>query len=90
LKIGYFGVDRLLETLEVWDGLIAGRGKVHLIACGGTGLTLLGIKDTTKDVDLLVPEEKEYKKLIAFLTNAGYKRASTCSPDAEGLGFKSS
>jgi hypothetical protein len=70
------GVDRLLETLEVWNGLMTGRGRVHLIACGGTGLTLLGIKDTTIDVDFLVPEEKEYTKLVAFLTDAGYEPSS--------------
>jgi hypothetical protein len=45
----------LLSTLELWDSLIAGRGKIHLIACGGTALTLLGFKESTKDVDFLVP-----------------------------------
>jgi len=43
-----------------------------LIACGGTALTLLGYKESTKDVDFLVPEEKEYKQLTQFLERAGY------------------
>lgn len=62
----------LMVTLEAWDGLIGGRKKIHLIACGGTALTLLGYKGSTKDVDFLVPNEKEYLQLIQFLRRAGY------------------
>ena len=32
-------VDELIQTLSAWDGLITGRKKIHLIACGGTALT---------------------------------------------------
>jgi hypothetical protein len=45
--------DKLLETLENWDALL--NFPVHLIGCGGTALTLLGIKESTKDIDLIVP-----------------------------------
>ncbi len=61
----------LLETLGVWNGFL--KKKVHLIACGGTALTLLGIKASTKDVDLLVPVEKEYDYLIKTLEQLGYR-----------------
>lgn len=67
----------LLETLKTWDGLLPGRGKIRLIACGGTALTLMGYKESTKDVDFLVPEKKEYQRLIAFLQDAGYRRITT-------------
>lgn len=53
-----------------------GRTKIHLIACGGTALTLLGYKESTKDVDFIVPVEKEYDTLIRFLKDAGYKQES--------------
>ena len=43
----------LLQTLGAWNGFL--NKKVHLIACGGTALTLLGVKESTKDVDLLIP-----------------------------------
>jgi hypothetical protein len=64
----------LLERISVWDGFL--RRKVHLIACGGTALTLLGIKDSTKDIDLIVPDLTEYKYLITRLKQLGYKSAS--------------
>lgn len=70
------GKSHLMITLEQWDKLIPGRGKIHLIACGGTALTLLGYKESTKDVDFMVPEPREYNRLIQFLKNAGYKQSS--------------
>ena len=66
--------DDLLNTLRAWDELITGRGKIRLLACGGTALTLLGYKESTKDVDFLIPEAREYKRLIDFLRNAGYEQ----------------
>ena len=64
--------DELIQTLNAWDELIPGREKIHLIACGGTALTLLGYKETTADVDFLIPVENEYKRLVSFLKRAGY------------------
>ena len=64
--------NELLNTLGAWDELIPGRVKIHLIACGGTALTLLGYKESTKDVDFIVPDEKEYERLTRFLKQAGY------------------
>jgi hypothetical protein len=45
---------------------------VQLIACGGTALTLLDLKESTKDIDLVVPVVTEYEKLIKFLSTIGY------------------
>ncbi len=61
----------LLERLSVWDGFL--KRKVNLIACGGTAMTLLGVKDSTKDIDLLVPEPKQYEYLINILKQLGYE-----------------
>ena len=63
--------NTLLNTLAIWDSHL--QRKIHLIACGGTALTLMGIKDSTKDVDFLVPEEAEYKYLIRLLSDLGYE-----------------
>ncbi|MDD5226126.1 MAG: DUF6036 family nucleotidyltransferase [Candidatus Omnitrophica bacterium] len=73
-----YRIDRreLERTLKGRDELIPGRGKVHLVACGGTALTLMGYKESTKDVDFLVPRTEEYEKLIDFLGKAGYKQAT--------------
>ena len=66
--------DELTQTLNIWNELIPGRGVVRLVACGGTALTLMGYKESTKDVDFLVPELKEYQRIVAFLESAGYRR----------------
>lgn len=70
------GKNELITTLGEWDKLLPGRTKIHLIACGGTALTLLGYKESTKDVDFVVPVEKEYDLLIQFLKDAGYRQES--------------
>lgn len=64
----------LLDRLMIWDGFL--KRKVHLIACGGTAMTLLGIKASTKDIDLIVPVVAEHDYLINILQELGYKSAS--------------
>lgn len=68
--------DELMDILSAWDTLISGREKIHLIACGGTALTLLGYKPSTVDVDFVIPREEEYKRLVHFLADAGYEKAA--------------
>ncbi len=62
----------LLDELGLWNRFI--KRKVHLIACGGTALTLLDIKPSTKDIDFMVPIESEYKYLIKVLKDLGYEQ----------------
>ena len=64
----------LLDRLSAWDDFL--KRRVHLIACGGTAMTLLGVKASTKDIDLVVPNEDEHKYLIGILQQLGYKSAS--------------
>ncbi len=66
--------DGLLNTLRGWNGFL--KKKVHLIACGGTAMTLIGVKASTKDVDFVVPTESEYEYLIKIISSIGYKQAS--------------
>jgi len=62
----------LLDTLSIWDSYL--KRKVHIIACGGTALTLLNIKESTKDVDFIIPNEKEYRYLLKIIEDLGYRR----------------
>ncbi|MEK6715295.1 MAG: DUF6036 family nucleotidyltransferase [Candidatus Omnitrophota bacterium] len=66
--------ESLLDTLSIWNGYL--KRKIHLIACGGTALTLLGIKESTKDIDLLAPNEAEHDYLLRILQDLGYRNAS--------------
>ncbi len=63
--------SELLQTIENWEHLI--DFKVNLIGCGGTALTLLEIKDSTKDIDFIVPIGKEHERLMEFLRSLGYE-----------------
>lgn len=62
--------DDLLSTLSAWNKFL--KRKVHLIACGGTALTLIGVKDSTKDVDFMVPVGTERSYLISVIKDLGY------------------
>lgn len=64
----------LLDRIGAWDGFL--RKRVHLIACGGTALTLLGVKASSKDIDLIVPRLDQYEYLISILKQLGYESAS--------------
>lgn len=64
----------LLELLSLWNKFL--KRKVHLIACGGTALTLQAIKSSTKDVDFLIPLEGEYKYLIKTIQQLGYQQTT--------------
>jgi len=76
--------EKLLNTISGWDSFL--KRKVHLIACGGTALTLLGIKPSTEDIDLIVPNLNEYKYFISILEQLGHKPV-TGSGWARGDGF---
>jgi hypothetical protein len=64
----------LLDKISTWDSFL--KRKTHLIACGGTALTLLGVKASTKDIDFIVPVIAEWENLINILKKLGYKSAS--------------
>ncbi len=66
--------NTLLDELGLWNRFI--KRRVHLIACGGTALTLLDIKPSTKDVDFMVPDESEHTYLIRILKDLGYKQTT--------------
>ena len=63
--------DDLKGALTGWNRFL--KKKVRLIACGGTAMTLLGVKPSTKDVDFMVPDEGEYDYLLRQLKAIGYE-----------------
>ena len=54
--------QELLKEIGGWNRFL--KRKVHLIACGGTALTLLDLKESTRDIDFIVPHLAEYDYLI--------------------------
>jgi hypothetical protein len=78
--------DRLLEILGDWNRFL--RRKVHLIACGGTAMTLLGVKPSTKDVDFIAPIVGEYDYLTKQLKALGYKQTTDSGWMRQGEDFR--
>lgn len=64
------GKAQLMDVLGQWNRFL--KRKVHLIACGGTAMTLAGVKPSTKDVDFLVPVPAEHAYLLKILMPLGY------------------
>jgi len=62
----------LWDILEGWDEYLP--GKVQVVACGGTALTLQDLKESTKDVDFLVPVDAECRALLATIQKLGYRK----------------
>lgn len=67
-------VTDLYEVLDHWDKQL--KSSIFLAACGGTALTLYGHKESTKDVDFLVPDPQHYRLLIKTITELGYREAT--------------
>lgn len=42
----------------------------------GTALTLLNYKESTKDVDLLIPDPKHYDSIVKIIKSLGYRHAT--------------
>ncbi len=68
------GKEQLLNIMVEWNRFL--KRRVHLIACGGTAMTLLGVKPSTKDIDFMIPNIKEYTYLIKQLSALGYKQTT--------------
>ncbi len=80
------GKEQLFEILEEWNRRL--KRRVHLIACGGTALTLLDIKASTKDVDFVVPVLKEHAYLTRNLEQMGYQRVTQSGWQRQGEIFQ--
>lgn len=68
--------ENLLESLKDWDERL--RNQTLVVACGGTALTLLGYKESTKDVDFLIPKPKDYEAILKVIKTLGYKSTTEC------------
>jgi hypothetical protein len=66
--------NELLDHMREWNRFL--KRKVHLIACGGTAMTLFDVKPSTRDVDFMTPNREEYVYLTKQLKDLGYKQVS--------------
>lgn len=78
--------NRLLDILGEWNRFL--KRKVHLIACGGTAMTLIGVKFSTKDVDFMAPKVREHDYLMKQLNALGYKQVTGSGWKRDGEEFQ--
>ena len=88
MTAGEYRLDKeeLLTHLKNWSRFL--RRKVHLIACGGTAMTLYGVKASTKDVDFMVPNIKERQYLTKQITMLGYQQVTQYGWERKGEDFR--
>jgi len=72
----------LIDILQNWNHFL--RRRVRLVACGGTAMTLIGVKESTKDIDFIVPDHKEYAYLLSVLADLEYKPITAAGWKKEG------
>lgn len=77
---------QLLGILEGWNRYL--RRRVHLVACGGTAMTLHGVKPSTKDVDFMVPRKQEWSYLTKQLAQLGYGSTTQYGWEKTGESFR--
>ena len=82
----FLNKNRLLEILGEWNRFL--KRKVHLIACGGTAMTLMGVKSSTKDVDFIAPKVREHDYLTKQLKALGYKQVTDSGWKRAGEDFQ--
>lgn len=75
-----------MDILRGWNRFL--KRRVHLIACGGTAMTLLGVKASTKDAGFLVPDLKEHGYLAKQLSAMGYKQVTFAGWKRDGEDFR--
>lgn len=64
----------LWDILEGWDEYLPRH--VRVVACGGTALTIQDLKESTKDVDFMVPDDEEYRALVQTIKKLGYRQTT--------------
>jgi len=75
----------MLDVMEQWNNFL--KRKIHLIACGGTAMTLLNVKPSTKDIDFMVPKPSEHDYLLKVLKQIGYEQTTQSGWKRQGDSF---
>jgi len=48
------------------------KNKITIVAIGGTAMTLLGIKEATKDIDFNIPSDNDYNEFERVINEIGF------------------
>ncbi len=73
---------------ELHDIGAALREEVTVFLIGGGAMSFRDLKDTTKDIDLVVTTDQAYERLLATLTELGYSEVTDLGDDYHQLGAR--
>lgn len=73
IQIKKFGEDFLWDTLELIGNALSRDLDVYLI--GGLNLMIRGIKDSTKDIDLVLKDRNDLNEMKSSLREIGYRES---------------
>jgi len=68
------GPEKLMESIREFDSYLT--RDIAITAVGGTALTLLGKKESTKDIDLCFKTEADQDRFLKIAERLGYKLQS--------------
>ncbi|MBU1198924.1 MAG: nucleotidyltransferase [Nanoarchaeota archaeon] len=77
--------EELFEFMESISKFI--EKEIKMYALGGTALTILNIKKSTKDIDVNIESNTEYEYICKIFSNLGFERNGIRWITQEGLAF---
>lgn len=81
-----FGREYLLAEFQQIGTRLQTSVNAYLV--GGGAMSLRNLKDTTKDIDLVVTAEDEYSRLLAVLDELGYEEITDLGEEYQQLGAR--
>ena len=77
--------EELFELIESISKFI--EKEIKMYALGGTALTILNIKKSTRDVDINIESNSEYKYICKIFDDLGFEKKGIRWISQEGLAF---
>jgi predicted nucleotidyltransferase len=74
----FFNVDSIKQVFD--DIGVALKIPVHGLLIGGGAMSLKGIKDVTKDVDIVIVDDTEFREFLSCTYKLGFKDRTSVSP----------
>lgn len=81
-----FGREYILQEFEAIGHELETEVTAYLV--GGGAMSFRDLKDTTKDIDLVVTSSEEYERLLGVLNGMGYEEATELDDEYKRLGAR--
>lgn len=79
----YFNIDSIMEVFREFGSAL--ETPVHGLLIGGGAMSLRGIKDVTKDVDMVITDKQEHQAFLSCAYKLGFEDKTVVFPGYENL-----